>query len=201
DGQVLAARAVVIATGGCAAMWARTTNPPGSQGTGLVLAHRAGADLADLELLQFHPTAVIGVEGREGFLVTEAIRGEGATLHDHTGERFVDELLPRDEVSRAIQARLEESGERSVGLDMRGVDPARFPNVVGALREAGLDPVRELIPVAPAAHYTMGGIVADAHAHSTLTGLYAVGESSCTGLHGANRLASNSLSECFVFAR
>jgi L-aspartate oxidase len=201
DGRILAARAVVIATGGCAAMWARTTNPPGSQGVGLLLAQRAGAALADLELLQFHPTAVIGVEGREGFLVTEAIRGEGATLHDHTGERFVDELLPRDEVSRAIQARLAESGERSVGLDMRGVDPARFPNVVGALRDAGLDPTRELIPVAPAAHYTMGGIVADLHAHSTLPGLYAVGESSCTGLHGANRLASNSLSECFVFAR
>jgi L-aspartate oxidase len=141
------------------------------------------------------------VPGREGFLVTEAIRGEGATLHDASGARFVDELLPRDEVSRAIQVRLQESGERSVGLDMRGVDPARFPNVVGALRDAGLDPTRELIPVAPAAHYTMGGIVADLHAHSTLPGLYAVGESSCTGLHGANRLASNSLSECFVFAR
>jgi L-aspartate oxidase len=201
DGRVIAARAVVIATGGCAAMWARTTNPPGSQGIGLLLAHQAGAALADLELLQFHPTAVIGLPGREGFLITEAIRGEGATLHDAHGERFVDELLPRDEVSRAIQDRLQESGERSVGLDMREVDPARFPNVVGALREAGLDPTRELIPVAPAAHYTMGGIVADLHAHSTLPGLYAVGESSCTGLHGANRLASNSLSECFVFAR
>jgi L-aspartate oxidase len=201
DGQIVAARAVVIATGGCAAMWARTTNPPGSQGVGLLLAHRAGADLADLELLQFHPTAVIGVAGREGFLVTEAIRGEGATLHDAAGERFVDELLPRDEVSRAIQDRLRESGESSVGLDMRHVDPTHFPNVVNALRDAGLDPARELIPVAPAAHYTMGGIVADLHSQSTLPGLYAVGESSCTGLHGANRLASNSLSECFVFAR
>jgi L-aspartate oxidase len=201
DGQIVSARAVVIGTGGIAAMWARTTNPPGSQGVGLLLAHRAGAALADLELLQFHPTAVIGVPGREGFLVTEAIRGEGATLHDASGERFVDELLPRDEVSRAIEARLRESGERSVGLDMRGVDPAHFPNVVGALRSAGLDPASELIPVAPAAHYTMGGIVADLHAHSTLPGLYAVGESSCTGLHGANRLASNSLSECFVFSR
>jgi L-aspartate oxidase len=201
DGQIVSARAVVIGTGGIAAMWARTTNPPGSQGVGLLLAHRAGATLADLELLQFHPTAVIGVPGREGFLVTEAIRGEGATLHDASGERFVDELLPRDEVSRAIEARLRDSGERSVGLDMRGVDPAHFPNVVGALRSAGLDPASELIPVAPAAHYTMGGIVADLHAHSTLPGLYAVGESSCTGLHGANRLASNSLSECFVFSR
>jgi L-aspartate oxidase len=201
DGQIIAARAVVVGTGGAAALWARTTNPPGSQGVGLLLAHQAGADLADLELLQFHPTAVIGVRGREGFLVTEAIRGEGATLHDSAGERFVDELLPRDEVSRAIQARLARSGETSVGLDMRSVDPAHFPNVVAALRDAGLDPTRQVIPVAPAAHYTMGGIVADLHAQSTLPGLYAVGESSCTGLHGANRLASNSLSECFVFAR
>jgi L-aspartate oxidase len=201
DDRIVAAAAVVVGTGGAAAMWARTTNPPGSQGIGLLLAHQAGADLADLELLQFHPTAVIGVSGREGFLVTEAIRGEGATLHDSSGERFVDELAPRDEVSRAIQARLTESGKRSVGLDMREIDPGHFPNVVGALREAGLDPIRELIPVAPAAHYTMGGIVADLNAHSTLPGLYAVGESSCTGLHGANRLASNSLSECFVFAR
>ncbi len=201
DGLILTARAVVLGTGGAAALWSRTTNPPGSQGVGLLLAHAAGARLADLELLQFHPTAVIGVGGREGFLVTEAIRGEGATLHDAGGERFVDELAPRDEVSRAIQARLRETGSQSVGLDMRAIDPAHFPNVVAALREAGLDPVRELIPVAPAAHYTMGGIVADLNARSTLPGLYAVGESSCTGLHGANRLASNSLSECFVFAR
>jgi L-aspartate oxidase len=201
DGRIIRARAVVLATGGAAALWARTTNPPGSQGIGLLLAHAAGASLADLELLQFHPTAVIGVPGREGFLVTEAIRGEGATLHDSSGQRFVDELAPRDEVSRAIQARLDASGERSVGLDMRAIDPAHFPNVVASLREAGLDPTRELVPVAPAAHYTMGGIVSDLNARSTLPGLYAVGESSCTGLHGANRLASNSLSECFVFAR
>jgi L-aspartate oxidase len=200
-GEVVAARAVVLSTGGAAALWARTTNPPGSQGTGLLLAHAAGASLADLELLQFHPTAVIGVPGREGFLVTEAIRGEGATLRDACGERFVDELAPRDEVTRAIQLRLEQSGARSVGLDMRALDLAHFPNVVAALREAGLDPAHELIPVAPAAHYMMGGIVADLDARSTLPGLYAVGESSCTGLHGANRLASNSLSECFVFAR
>jgi len=202
DGRVIAAaRATVLATGGAAALWARTTNPPGSQGIGLHLAHAVGAELADLELLQFHPTAVIGVPRREGFLVTEAIRGEGATLHDAAGERFVDELAPRDEVSRAIQERLAASGERSVGLDMRMIDPAHFPNVVASLRQAGLDPTRELIPVAPAAHYMMGGIVADLNARSTIAGLYAVGESSCTGLHGANRLASNSLSECFVFAR
>jgi len=201
DGRVISARAVVIATGGAAALWARTTNPPGSQGIGMLLAHGAGAELADLELMQFHPTAVIGVPGREGFLVTEAIRGEGATLHDASGERFVEELAPRDEVSRAIQARLDETDASSVGLDMRSIDPSNFPNVVGALREAGLDPTREMIPVAPAAHYMMGGIVTDLDARSTVPGLYAVGESSCTGLHGANRLASNSLSECFVFAR
>jgi L-aspartate oxidase len=201
DGRVISARAVILATGGAAALWTRTTNPPGSQGIGLLLAHAAGASLADLELLQFHPTAVIGLAGREGFLITEAIRGEGATLHDASGERFVDELAPRDEVSRAIQLRLLQTGQRSVGLDMRAIDPAHFPNVVASLREAGLDPMRELVPVAPAAHYMMGGIVADLHARSTLPGLYAVGECSCTGLHGANRLASNSLSECFVFAR
>jgi L-aspartate oxidase len=191
----------VLATGGAAALWARTTNPPGSIGQGLLLAHAAGAPLADLEFVQFHPTAVIGVEGKEGFLITEAIRGEGATLLDAGGERFVDELAPRDEVSRAIQTRLRESGERSVSLDMRAIDPALFPNVVGALREAGLDPRRELVPVAPAAHYTIGGILTDLDARSTVAGLYAVGETACTGLHGANRLASNSLSECFVFGR
>ncbi len=201
DGRVIEARAVVLSTGGAAAMWARTTNPPGSQGTGLLLAHSVGAQLADLEFMQFHPTAVTGVPGREGFLVTEAIRGEGATLHDASGERFVDELAPRDEVARAIQTRLNETGERAVGLDMRSVDPALFPNVVRALREAGLDPTRERVPVAPAAHYMMGGISTDLEGRSTVAGLYAVGEAACTGLHGANRLASNSLSECFVFAR
>ncbi len=201
DGRTIAARAVVLSTGGAAAMWSRTTNPPGSQGTGLLLGHAAGARLADLEFVQFHPTAVRGVRGREGFLITEAVRGEGATLHDVNGERFVDELAPRDEVARAIWTRLQETGAESVGLDMRGVDPGLFPNVVAALREAGVDPVRERVPVAPAAHYTMGGIVTDLQGRSTVPGLYAVGETSCTGLHGANRLASNSLSECFVWAR
>jgi L-aspartate oxidase len=201
SGQEISAPAVVLATGGAAALWARTTNPPGSQGVGLALAHAAGALLADLEMLQFHPTAVIGVKGREGFLVTEAIRGEGATLHDRNGERFVDELAPRDVVAKAILARLEQTDACAVDLDMRGVDPARFPNVIAALREAGLDPTTQLIPVAPAAHYMMGGILTDLDARSTLPGLYVVGEASCTGLHGANRLASNSLSECFVFAR
>jgi L-aspartate oxidase len=201
DGRTIAARAVVLSTGGAAALWARTTNPPGSQGVGLLLAKALGAKLADLEFVQFHPTAVKGVGGREAFLITEAIRGEGATLHDEQGERFVDELAPRDEVARAIWTRMRETGAESVGLDMRAIDPALFPNVVGALREAGVDPAQELVPVAPAAHYTMGGIVTDLHARSTVAGLYAVGETSCTGLHGANRLASNSLSECFVFGR
>lgn len=200
SGHAIAARAVVISAGGAAALWSRTTNPPGSVGTGLVIAQAAGAQLADLEMVQFHPTAVTGIPGREGFLITEAIRGEGATLHGADGERFVQELAPRDEVARAIQAELRRSGTRSVGLDMRGIDPALFPNVVDALRDAGLDPARELIPVAPAAHYTMGGIVTDLYARTSVPGLFALGESACTGLHGANRLASNSLSECFVFA-
>jgi len=205
DGRSVAARATVLSTGGAAALWSRTTNPPGSLGVGLQLAHAVGAALADLEMVQFHPTAVIGVRGREGFLVTEAIRGEGATLHapagpgEARGERFVDELAPRDEVARAIFDVLGATGAPSVDLDMRAVDPALFPNVVGALREFGLDPTRERVPVAPAAHYVMGGIVTDLHARSTVPGLLAVGEAACTGLHGANRLASNSLSECFVF--
>jgi L-aspartate oxidase len=200
DGARVSARAVILASGGAAALWSRTTNPPGSFGAGMMLAYAAGAPLADLELVQFHPTAVTGIPGREGFLVTEAIRGEGATLHDREGERFVDELAPRDEVARAIQRRMRATGAGSVSLDMRAVDPALFPNVTAALREAGLDPGRELVPVAPAAHYTIGGVKADLHGRTAVPGLYAVGEVSCTGLHGANRLASNSLSECFVFA-
>jgi L-aspartate oxidase len=201
-GQEVTAGATVLATGGAAALWSRTTNPPGAQGSGLLLAHAAGAALADLEMLQFHPTAVANaLNGADGFLVTEAIRGEGARLLDHNGERFVDELAPRDEVARAIQRRMLETNAASVDLDMRAVDPALFPNVVTALRRAGIDPEHELVPVAPAAHYMMGGIATDLDGRATLPGLYAVGECSCTGLHGANRLASNSLTECFVFGR
>jgi L-aspartate oxidase len=199
DGGTIAAAAVVVATGGAAALWSRTTNPPGAVGAGLLLAHDAGATLADLELMQFHPTAVAAPNGADGFLVTEAVRGEGARLLDHAGERFVDELAPRDEVARAVQRQMALTGAASVDLDMRDVDPALFPNVVSALRQAGIDPERELVPVAPAAHYMMGGIATDVDARATLPGLYAVGECSCTGLHGANRLASNSLTECFVF--
>ena len=192
---------MILASGGAAALWSRTTNPPGSFGSGLLLARAVGAELADLEFVQFHPTAVVGVKGREGFLVTEAIRGEGATLHDAAGDRFVDELAPRDAVAKAIHTLLVATGAPAVYLDMTHIDPARFPNVVTALREAGLDPATERIPVSPASHYVMGGITSDLDGRSTVPGLYAVGEVACTGLHGANRLASNSLSECFVFGR
>ena len=199
DGRVIASGGVVLATGGAAALWARTTNPAGAVGGGLLLAFAAGATLADLEFIQFHPTAVAGANGADGFLVTEAVRGEGAHLLDARGERFVDELAPRDEVARAVQRQMALTGSASIDLDMRHVDPALFPNVVSALRQAGIDPERELVPVAPAAHYMMGGIATDVHGRARLAGLHAVGECSCTGLHGANRLASNSLTECFVF--
>jgi L-aspartate oxidase len=198
-GESLRAAAVVLATGGAAALWRRTTNPAGATGGGLLLAQRAGAALADLELMQFHPTAVVGRNGADGFLVTEAIRGEGARLLNAAGERFVDELAPRDEVARSVQQQMALTGAQSVDLDMRDVDPALFPNVVTALRRAGIDPERELVPVAPAAHYMMGGVATDLDGRATIPRLYAVGECSCTGLHGANRLASNSLTECFVF--
>jgi L-aspartate oxidase len=195
------ARAVVLATGGMAALWQRSTNPRGAVGAGLLLAHAAGAELADLEFMQFHPTALRRDGPRDGFLITEAVRGEGATLHNEQGERFVDELAPRDQVALAIQAELNRSGASAVGLDMRSVDLARFPNIADALAEVGIDPRSELVPVAPAAHYTMGGVATDLDGRSSVAGLYAVGESACTGLHGANRLASNSLAECFVFGR
>jgi L-aspartate oxidase len=202
DGEHLLARATVLSTGGAAALWARTTNPAGAVGTGLMLAYAAGAALADVEFMQFHPTAVVAEaeSGGDGLLVTEAIRGEGAVLRNPDGERFVDELAPRDEVARAIYRQLlRRPGSGAVALDMRAVDPALFPNVVTALKRVGIDPETSVIPVAPAAHYMMGGIETDLQSRSTLPGLLAVGECSCTGLHGANRLASNSLSECFVF--
>jgi L-aspartate oxidase len=200
DGGPIAAAATVLATGGAAALWSRTTNPRGAIGAGPVLAAAAGADLADLEFCQFHPTAVALPGSRfDGVLITEAIRGEGAKLLDAAGERFTDELAPRDAVTAAILDRMEAEGSAEVKLDLREIDPARFPNVFASLADAGLDPRTEPVPVAPAAHYMMGGIVVDLDGRSSLPGLYAVGECSCTGLHGANRLASNSLSECFVF--
>ena len=199
DGRTIRAAATVIATGGAAAMWSRTSNPPGSAGVGVMLARQAGAPVADLEFVQFHPTALAGIPGREGFLITEAIRGEGARLLDSRGERFVDELAPRDEVARAVWEKMLAEGADSVQLDMREIDPALFPNVVETLVAAGLDPAAEPVPVAPAAHYMMGGIVTGLDGATEVPGLYAIGESACTGLHGANRLASNSLSECMVF--
>jgi L-aspartate oxidase len=163
------------------------------------LALRAGAALADMELVQFHPTALATDDAHDGFLVTEAVRGEGAVLRDAAGERFVDELAPRDEVSLAIRERLQATGANAVSLDLRGVDMSRFPNVAAALGRAALNPSRDPVPVAPAAHYSMGGVATDLTGRSTVPGLYALGECACTGLHGANRLASNSLAECFVF--
>ena len=194
------ANATVLATGGAAALWERTTNPPGAVGAGLTLAADAGVALADLEFVQFHPTALVS-ETNDGFLITEAVRGEGATLIDDSGERFVDELAPRDQVALAIRHVLEADERTRVFLDLRRVDMTQFPNIAAALRRAGLDPSREPVPVAPAAHYTMGGIATDIDGRSTLPGLLAVGECACSGLHGANRLASNSLAECFVFGR
>ncbi|MGN6202957.1 MAG: L-aspartate oxidase [Solirubrobacterales bacterium] len=197
---LVGAAATILATGGAAALWRRTTNPRGAIGAGPVLASLAGADLADLEFCQFHPTA-LAIPGTpdDGVLITEAIRGEGAKLLGADGERFTDELAPRDAVTAAILEKMRVDGKPSVDLDLREIDPARFPNVFASLAAAGLDPHREPVPVSPAAHYMMGGIAVDIDGRSSLPGLYAVGEVSCTGLHGANRLASNSLSECFVF--
>ena len=195
----LAAAATILATGGGAALWRRTTNPWGAIGAGPVLAHVAGAELADLEFCQFHPTALALAGDHDGTLITEAVRGEGATLLDAAERRFTDELAPRDQVAAAILDRMRADQRDHVWIDLREIDPERFPNVFAAIEHAGLDPQRDLIPVAPAAHYLMGGIVTDLDGRSTLPGLFAVGECACTGLHGANRLASNSLSECFVF--
>jgi L-aspartate oxidase len=199
DEGKIQAGATIFATGGAAALWSRTTNPWGAIGAGPVMAHAAGAAIADLELCQFHPTA-LAAPGSEhdGLLVTEAVRGEGATLIDANGDRFTDELAPRDEVTLAVLDRMKRDGTDHVLLDMRELSEARFPSVFEALRKAGHDPAKEPIPVAPASHYVMGGIATDLEGRSSLPGLFAVGECACTGLHGANRLASNSLTECFV---
>ncbi len=189
--ETIEARGTLLATGGYSALWSRTTNPPGSVGDGITLAARAGASLADLEFVQFHPTVVAG----NGLLLSEALRGEGATLIDEQGERFTDELAPRDVVARAIDAR------GTALLDLRRIDRDRFPTLMSALAEHGFDPANQPIPVAPAAHYTMGGIITDLEGRTGVPGLYAAGECACTGVHGANRLASNSLLECLVFGR
>jgi L-aspartate oxidase len=199
DTSAIHARTTILTTGGAAALWARTTNPWGAIGAGPVMAHAAGAAIADLELCQFHPTALAAPgSDADGLLVTEAVRGEGATLLDAHGERFTDELAPRDEVTLAVLDCMNRDGSDHVLLDMRGLSEARFPNVFEALRAAGYDPATQPIPVSPASHYVMGGIATDLVGRSSLPGLFAVGECACTGLHGANRLASNSLTECFV---
>jgi L-aspartate oxidase len=200
DHGLIGAATTVMATGGGAALWSRTTNPWGAVAAGAALAHAAGAELAGLELCQFHPTALAAPGSPlDGRLITEAVRGEGALLLDAAGHRFTDELAPRDQVTAAILDRISADGTASVGLDLRPVALERFPTIVAMLAEAGVDPASEPVPVAPAAHYLIGGIRTDLLGATALPGLFAVGECAYTGLHGANRLASNSLSECFVF--
>jgi len=189
--RAVKARAVLLATGGAAALWQQTTNPPGASGDGISMAYRAGASVADLEFVQFHPTALAGTS----LLLSEALRGAGALLLDDGGERFVDELAPRDVVARAVGAR------DTALLDLRPVDRSRFPGLMSRLADAGYRPGDQPVPVGPAAHYTMGGVVTDLDGRTELSGLYAAGECACTGVHGANRLASNSMLECLVFGR
>ncbi len=203
------ARDVVVATGGAGQLYLHTTNPEVATGDGIALAFEAGAELADLEFYQFHPTAFAG-RGAPPFLISEAVRGEGAVLRNHAGEAFMSrydpraELAPRDVVARAIVAEMRREGSDHVFLDCRhlAVDPAaRFPAVYAFSKQQGLDLRHDLIPVAPAAHYFMGGIRTDTWGRTCVPGLYAVGEAACTGVHGANRLASNSLMETVVFGK
>jgi L-aspartate oxidase len=208
--QIVLARVTLLATGGAAALYQRTTNPPGATGEGIALAYRAGAELADLEFIQFHPTA-LAVPTARSFLITEAVRGEGAYLLNAQGERFMPkyderaELAPRDVVARAIFEEMRVNKTDHVFLSLRHLDPTlvrtRFANIYEACLHYGLDLTRDLIPVAPAAHYTIGGVRTDLWGETTVKNLFAIGEVSCTGVHGANRLASNSLLECLVFAR
>ena len=211
-GAILA-RAVVLATGGMGQVFAATTNPAVSTGDGVALALRAGATATDLEFVQFHPTVLWlgpGASGQQP-LISEAVRGEGGFLVDADGVRFLADvhpladLAPRDVVAKAIVRRMRETGADHVWLDARhlGADviERRFPSIVESCRSHGIDPVSDLIPVAPAAHYASGGIRTDLHGRTAVPGLYACGEVACTGVHGANRLASNSLLEGLVFAR
>ena len=205
DGIVrIEANSTVLATGGVGALFGSTTNPAGATGDGLVLAWEAGAGLADLEFVQFHPTALALGAGQQRVLVTEAMRGAGAHVVDADGRRFLfdhhsdGELGPRDIVARAI------AGRRS-WLDCRHLDSKlldhEFPTVLAGCREFGLDPAHDLVPVEPAAHYTIGGITTDLDGRASIPRLYAIGECSNTGVHGANRLAGNSLAEALVFGR
>ncbi len=201
---------VVLATGGAGQMYRTTTNPPVSTGDGVALAYECGAEVMDMEFTQFHPTALV-LPGRPVFLISEAVRGEGAELYNTTGERFMlrydperAELAPRDVVARAALKEMLATGADHVLLDVTAHDSqwlaARFPSIYARCLESGLDMARDRIPVSPAAHYTMGGVRTNTWGETTVRGLFAVGESACTGVHGANRLASNSLLETVVFA-
>ena len=201
-------KAVLMCTGGAGQLYQHTTNPPVATGDGMAMAYFAGAQLADMEFVQFHPTA-LNVEGAPRFLLSEAMRGEGGLLKNKYGERFMPnyderaELAPRDIVSRSIVAEMRRTGTRTVYLDMTTLDGTflyeRFPKIYETCKHFGLDIAKDLLPVAPASHYCMGGIRTDLWGRSTLPGLYAAGEVTCTGVHGANRLASNSLLEGLVF--
>jgi L-aspartate oxidase len=206
------ARAVILATGGLGQVFQATTNPEVSTGDGLALALRAGAEIADVEFVQFHPTVMwLGVDARgRQPLISEAVRGEGAFLVDRAGERFMTgrhplaDLAPRDIVAKEITRRMRETGDPCVYLDGRNLGPRiwahRFPTIMAACERHGIDPVNEPIPVVPAAHYASGGVRTDLWGRTSVPGLYACGEVACTGVHGANRLASNSLLEGLVFA-
>ena len=206
-------RAVVLASGGLGQVFSATTNPSVSTGDGMALALRAGAVLRDLEFVQFHPTVMwlgAGSTGQQP-LISEAVRGEGAFLVDDAGERFMlgqhelADLAPRDVVAKAIMRRMRETGAEHVWLDARGFGAEkwerRFPTILATCRSHGVDPVTELIPVGPACHYASGGVATDLHGQSSVPGLFACGEVACSGVHGANRLASNSLLEGLVFSR
>lgn len=205
---VITARAVLLATGGAGRLFERTTNPPVATGDGIAMAWRAGAALADLEFVQFHPTALYR-PGAPQFLLSEAMRGEGGMLRNIHGMRFMDryhparELAPRDVVTRAIHAELTATGADHVYLDMTHLSPDyirnRFPRIYSTCKDFGVDITQEPIPVSPAAHYIMGGIATDLWGATNIPGLFAAGEAACTGVHGANRLASNSLLEGLVF--
>ncbi|MEB3333859.1 MAG: L-aspartate oxidase [Cyanobacteriota bacterium] len=205
----LRCNAVVLASGGGGHLFSHTTNPTQATGDGVVMAWSAGAQIRDLEFVQFHPTALM-LPGAPHFLISEAVRGEGARLRDSQGHSPVahlsgGDLAPRDQVSRALAQTMKEQGVDHLWLDLRPLGQERlekhFPTILGRCLELGLQPAVSPIPVAPAAHYWMGGVQTDLQAATTMPGLYAVGEVACTGVHGANRLASNSLMECLVFAR
>ncbi|MEW5921883.1 MAG: L-aspartate oxidase [Bacillota bacterium] len=207
-GETYRAGTVILATGGLGRVFLCTTNPEVATGDGVAMAFRAGAEVADMEFIQFHPNVFESPKG-EMILISEAVRGEGAVLWNSRGERFMDkyhakaELGPRDIVSRAIVDQMNRQGSRCVYLDMTLRDPlflkSRFPTIYAMASRYGLDPAKDWLPVVPAAHYAMGGVRTDLHGETNLPGLYACGEVACSGVHGANRLASNSLLECLVF--